>query len=214
MKTSKLEVYHIETLGTLDGPGVRTVIFFQGCPLKCCYCHNPDSWRRGQGKDYDTEDLVQEVLKYKAYFGKSGGVTLSGGEPLGQAKALQILVKRLKEEDIHIALDTSGGLWSQDVQALLRSVDLVLLDIKADNEENYRQLTHSSMENPMKVLAYLQEIEKPYWIRHVVLPGNYIEEHIDQITDHPMRLKLDFLKYHSMGLEKWQLWQLKYRKVF
>lgn len=213
-----LEIYHIESMGTLDGPGVRTVIFLQGCPMRCNYCHNPDSWEKGDGTEKTEEELFDLVLRYEDYHGKDGGVTFSGGEPLFQAKTLLPLVKKLKAKGIHVALDTSGCYFNGHVQALIDQVDLVILDIKAIDNPGYYAITGHSMDNPQKVLNYLQKNGKSYWIRQVSLPkindSEIEKEAVDNLTAHPMRQKLEFLPYHSMGLEKWQEWQLKYRKIY
>ena len=212
-----IEIYKIETLGCLDGPGVRTVIFMQGCPMRCCYCHNADSWRLGMGygEPMSEVELLNLALRYKAYYGDKGGVTLSGGEPLMQAKKPLGLVKLLKEHGIHVTLDTSGCIVNEDTRKLIKAVDLVILDVKANDDQQYRMLTNHSMEKPLETLHYIQLINKPYWIRQVILPGinesgHYLDD-LDRLTDHPMRERLERLNYHTFGLEKWEEWQIDWR---
>lgn len=213
-----LEIYHIESMGLLDGPGVRTVIFLQGCPLKCNYCHNPDSWQPGQGIYKSVDQIVNLVLRYKDYYGEHGGVTFSGGEPLMQAKALLTCVKALKEHDIHLALDTSGAIDTDETRQLIDAVDLVILDIKASDEKTFKWITGSSSQASFNTLDYLKETDKPYWIRQVVLPGindkKEDENALNDFTGHISRQNIERLPYHSLGLEKWQPWQLKYRKTY
>lgn len=215
-----VEVYKIETLGALDGPGIRTVIFLQGCPMRCAYCHNADSWRLGVGDGdiMSLKSLYDLALRYKPYYKNGGGVTFSGGEALMQAQALIPLVHELKAAGIHITLDTSGSITDKAAMKLIDAVDLVILDIKATEENFHQSLTGHSMEKPMHVLHHLKKTEKPYWIRQVVLKGhNDTEAHqrlLDALTEHPSREKLEFLPYHNLGMDKWREWQMKYRKEF
>lgn len=138
-----LEIYKIETLGALDGPGLRTVVFLQGCPMRCGYCHNADSWYSGDGTWMASDDVFRNIIKYKPYYKNTGGVTFSGGEPLLQAEKLLPLIHRLQGDGIHVALDTSGCLVSEAGYQLLRAVDLVILDIKANDDAGYRKLTRN-----------------------------------------------------------------------
>lgn len=212
-----LEIYKIETLGCLDGPGVRTVFFLQGCPMKCCYCHNADSWlpMAGYGKEMPISHLLDIAMRNRSYYGVHGGVTLSGGEPLMQAETLLKLVKLLKSNGIHVVLDTSGSIINEETKAVIKLVDLVILDIKANNDLQYKMLTGHSMKKPMKTLEFIQSIRKPYWIRQVALPGiNDSETNFNElmeITKHPSRQHIEQLEYHSMGQEKWEDWQNKWR---
>ena len=213
---NRVEIYKIETLGALDGPGLRTVIFLQGCVMRCGYCHNADSWRSGEGEMWTSERLFDLVMRYKPYYKKSGGVTFSGGEALLQADRLIPLVKALKEEGVNIALDTSGALTDPSAMALIDLCDLVILDIKALDEAWHLKLTGHSMDKPLHVLNHLKVANKPYWIRQVMLPGlahnQQAYEALDLLTAHPSRERLELLPYHSMGDEKWQSWQEKYKK--
>lgn len=208
-----LEVYKIETLGALDGPGLRTVIFLQGCHMRCQYCHNADSWlyNAGKGTMMTAQSIFDLVLRYKPYYKDKGGVTFSGGEPLLQAKEFLPLVKALKSAGIHTALDTSGSTFNADTQTLIDAIDLVILDIKATDEGLHKRLTRHSLKTPLATLEYLKAHSKPYWIRQVVLVGiNDTGVHrtqLDTLTAHPARERVEYLPYHSMGLEKWEAWQ-------
>ncbi|HAS73053.1 MAG TPA: pyruvate formate lyase 1-activating protein [Clostridiales bacterium UBA8960] len=200
-----LEIHKIETLGALDGPGLRTVIFLQGCPMRCSYCHNADTWFPGDGTRFEVDALVKTIMRYRSYTRKNGGVTFSGGEPLMQSKALLPLIRRLKEKGLHIALDTSGCLFDDDVKAVLKAVDLVILDVKANTEKAFTEITGHSMHLTIAVLEHLKETEKPYWIRQVALKENdpdkneRIKEALDHLTASPYRQKLEILKQHTMG---------------
>ena len=213
-----LEIYKIETLGALDGPGIRTVVFLQGCPMRCGYCHNADSWYSGDGTWMASDDVFQSIIRHKPYYKNTGGVTFSGGEPLLQAEKLLPLIHRLQGDGIHVALDTSGCLVSEAGYQLLKAVDLVILDIKANGDAGYRKLTRHGIENPLQTLAYLNHIQKPYWIRQVILKGindgveNLIQ--LEALTFGKTREKLEVLPYHEMGAHKWKANQLHYKGHF
>jgi len=204
-----VKVHSIETLGALDGPGLRTVIFFSGCPMRCKYCHNADMFFLDSGKETAIDDLVKTCLKYKNYYGDEGGVTLSGGEPLMQADRALALIKALKAEGINTALDTSGAYF---VPQILDEVDLTILDIKHTDSSGFFELTNYSNQNALKNLEYLQKNNLNFWIRQVTVKG---------ITDDPKQIqklydiakgakKIELLPYHSMGKEKWGLAGLEY----
>lgn len=164
------KIHSFQSLGTVDGPGVRFVCFLHGCNLSCGYCHNIDVCR-GEYKELSAEEVFSKIKRYKSYFGKDGGVTVSGGEPLLQAKFVKELFTLCKNEGIHTALDTSGSLWNEDMASLLDVCDLVLLDIKMTNNTDYKQYIGCDISAP---LAFLEELEKrniPTWIRHVVVTG-------------------------------------------
>lgn len=210
-------IHSIETLGTVDGPGIRFVIFMQGCPLKCKYCHNRDTWEIGQGTNYTVDEIVKKVLRSKPYFEASnGGVTVSGGEPLLQSNFVLELFKKLKKYKIHTAIDTAGSLPLTDtIKELLQYTDLVLLDIKHINNEKNIELTGSPNTHNFNFAKYLNEQKIPMWINQVIVPG---------ITDDPNDLKAEkeFLKnftniekvrllpYHSLGKFKWEEMNLDY----
>ncbi len=164
------KIHSFQSLGTVDGPGVRCVVFMQGCPLRCACCHNPDTWSFDGGTETDCDELVKKIFRFKSYI-KNGGVTVSGGEPLCQAAFVAALFKKLKGLGIHTALDTSGCIFNEDVSELLDVTDLVLLDHKYANAEDY--LRYTKCELP-KAERFLDELEKRHietWLRRVIIPG-------------------------------------------
>jgi len=163
-------IHSIQTMGAVDGPGLRGVVFMQGCPLRCAYCHNPDTWAFEGGQEITAEELYSKLLRYRTYY-KNGGVTVSGGEPLMQSDFVAELFERLHKEGVHTALDTSGMASIEAARRVLPHTDLVLCDIKFPTDEMYRRHTGHSMK-PM--LDFLSEVERagvPFWVRHVVVPG-------------------------------------------
>ncbi|MCD8177366.1 MAG: pyruvate formate lyase-activating protein [Tannerellaceae bacterium] len=215
--TIKGNIHSLESFGTVDGPGIRFVIFMQGCPLRCLYCHNPDSWdvkATGQYQLTPTE-LLEEVLKYKNFI-KKGGVTVTGGEPLMQPEFLKQFFMLCRENEIHTALDTSGIIFNEKTKEVLEYTDLVLLDIKAVTPELHIRLTGSPRNNPLKTLDYLLETEKPVWIRHVVVPG-YTDkkEELNTLAQflQPYKSiiqKVELLPYHIMGVSKYEQMGMEY----
>lgn len=211
MEGVKGYIHSIETFGAVDGPGIRYVLFFQGCPLKCLYCHNPDTWfcdEAQQGMETDSAKAVEEILPYRGFF-KSGGVTLSGGEPLLQAPFAADILRRLQREGIHTAIDTSGAIPLDASRDALSLACLVLLDIKALDTKLCRRLTGQGNENALATLHYLHAIGKPVWIRHVLLPGytlepNALEELADYLTPYENIEKVELLPFHKMGEYKWK----------
>ena len=164
-------VHSLQSMGTLDGPGVRFVVFMQGCPLACACCHNPDTWDMSGGKEYTAEELLARVVRFKEYFGQDGGITVSGGEPLLQAAFVQELFERCHTEGIHTCLDTSGCVLNADVRNLLSVTDRVLLDIKYTNDADYRQYVGCALQAP---ITFLEELEKrgiPTTLRQVIIPS-------------------------------------------
>ncbi len=164
-------IHSVQTLGTVDGPGVRFVLFMQGCPLRCAYCHNPDTWDAQAGREVDPAEIFAQVLRYRAYFGKNGGLTVSGGEPLLQTDFVRELFSLCRKEGIHTALDTSGCIWNERVAALLAVTDLCLLDHKMPTEEQYRAHIGCGLDAPMRFLSELDARKIPTWLRRVVVPG-------------------------------------------
>ena len=208
----KGRVHSIQSLGTLDGPGVRAVIFTTGCPLRCIYCHNPDTWERASGEEWEAEDLAKRVLRLYPYI-KNGGVTFSGGEPCVQAAFLTELARILKESGLHIALDTSGAIDNAETDELLSLVDLVLLDVKFTDAESYKRNTGAELAGVLRFLQKLEAMQKDVWIRHVVVPGvNDTREDILALADmiKPFKCvkktellpfkKICTVKYESMGI--------------
>lgn len=204
-------IHSVESFGTVDGPGIRYVIFLQGCILKCKYCHNRDTWDFNTGKIMNVKSIIDEILKYKSYLDAShGGVTVSGGEPLVQAKFLITLFKKLHSLGIHTTLDTSGSLpLTSDIKEVLKYTDLVLLDIKHINNEKCIELTSRPNTNTLNFAKYLNENHIPVWIRQVLVPGitddynDLLElKHFVSTLDNVK--KIEFLPYHNMGIFKWK----------
>lgn len=203
----------IETFGLVDGPGIRVVVFFNGCKLRCKYCHNPEMWTKKE-ENYSPQELVEKIKRYKPYFKKNGGVTFSGGEPLLHSKFIIETAKILKQEDIHIAIDTSGvGLG--DYEELLKYVDLILLDIKHTSKESYKNITGLELKEVEKFITEINKQEKEVWIRQVIVPGIMDnKEYIDSLVDYLKHIKnitrVDFLPYHRLGREKYLAMNLPY----
>lgn len=212
-----LRVHSIETFGTVDGPGIRFVVFLQGCPLKCMYCHNRDTWEINAGNITNISDLVDEIKRYFPYIKSSnGGVTVSGGEPLLQAKMVTELFKELKKYNVHTALDTAGSLpINDDIKKLLNFTDLVLLDIKHIVDEKAKVLTGMSNKNNLTFAKYLSDNNIPVWIRQVIVPG-YTDDEKDLLLlkDFLSTLtnvkKIELLPYHDLGKFKWKEMNLVY----
>ena len=197
----------IETFGLVDGPGIRTVVFLNGCNLRCKYCHNPEMWCM-QKNNMTVDKLVEKIIRNKPYFKRNnGGVTFSGGEPLLQIDFLIAVCKKLKEENIHIAVDTSGnGLGKYD--ELFKYVDLVLLDIKHVNQEGYKEITGGNINKSLEFINELNKTSIPVWIRQVVVPGIMDDdEYLNDLKQFIKTIKnverIDFLPYHKLGSEKY-----------
>ena len=202
-------VHSFQSLGTVDGPGVRSVIFMQGCPLRCACCHNPDTWDFAGGEETNVDALVNKVLRYKTYYGNNGGITVSGGEPLVQADFLIDLFKKLKSYGIHTAIDTSGCVLNDEVKKLLEYTDIVLLDFKYTNEEDYFKHTKMHMSQARDFLAYLQENNKRTWLRYVVIPNlNDGKESLSKLFDLKNQYscveKIELLPFRKLCLEKYE----------
>ena len=211
------KIHSVETFGTVDGPGIRYVIFMQGCPLHCKYCHNRDTWDIGTGLEVTSENLVKQILKYKTYIKSSGGgVTASGGEALLQAKFLTNLFKELQQKGIHTALDTAGSLpINDDIKELLKYTDLVLLDIKHIDNQKCIELTGSSNKNELNFAKYLSENNIHMWIRQVLVPGiTDDKEDLKKLKEFISTLKnvdkVEILPYHDLGKFKWTNLGLEY----
>ncbi len=166
----KGRINSFQSMGAVDGPGIRFVVFMQGCPLRCVYCHNPDTWSLS-GDEYGVDDVYQRILRCRPYFGEEGGVTVSGGEPLLQWELVSELFRKLKEEGIHTALDTSGALGIHGAAEVLQYTDLVLCDLKFSTHEDYRQYCNGSLDQVLAFLKLTEQMKVPLWIRHVVVPG-------------------------------------------
>lgn len=201
-------IHSLQSLGTVDGPGIRAVIFTSGCPLRCVYCHNPDTWNMKEGTYTDAEEIFRKVLKLYPYI-KDGGVTFSGGEPLLQAEFVYEIAKKLKEKGLHIAIDTSGCIDNPDVDKLLEVTDLVLLDIKMTTDEDYQKYIGTDLRRVLKFLDKLQNLGKDVWIRHVVVPGiNDTGEDIlklkDMLKGYSCIRKIELLPFKNLCLEKYE----------
>lgn len=204
---TKGSIDSFETFSTLDGPGIRTVVFLNGCKLRCLFCHNPEMWNLKE-KNFTPEEVVQKILRNKPYFKNGGGVTFSGGEPLLQIDFLIETCKLLKNENIHIALDTAGvGLGNYD--EILSLVDLVIFDIKALDDVNYMEMTGNKICESLKFLECCQKYNKKMWIRQVIVPGiNDSESYIDALASFIKKLKniekIELLPFHTMAFDKYQ----------
>ncbi len=203
-------------MGTYDGPGLRLVVFLQGCPFRCLYCANPDTISAEGGTPTDMEHIVRMAVSQKPFFGKRGGVTFSGGEPTVQAKALSPLFDKLHGEGINICLDTNGGVWNSDVEELLGKTDLVLLDVKQFNPERHESLTGRSNTQTLKTAEWLEEHGKPFWLRYVLVPGiSDFEEDIralgEHFKDYRMLQRVEILPYHTLGVNKYDTLGQEYR---
>lgn len=213
------KIHSIETLGAVDGPGIRFVIFMQGCPMRCQYCHNPDTWDMLAGKDYTVDNLLDQIRKYKHYFGKDGGVTVSGGEPLNQIDFVTNLFKVLKAENINTCIDTSGVLFNpQDTKKfdeLLKYTDLVLLDIKHIDSAKHKKLTGFNNENILKFAKYLDKNNIPMWVRYVLVPTltddveslKALKEFLNTLSNVK---KIEVLPYHNLGVSKYTQLNIDY----
>ena len=206
----------IESMGLVDGPGIRYVVFLQGCELRCLYCHNPETWDKTREHQRMTpEELVKKIVRFKSYFGRTGGVTFSGGEPLLQPKFLLECLKLCKKEGINTALDTAGVGFG-DYDEILLLTDLVILDLKAVSEEDYKKITGQPMIRFKKFLADCQRLNKKLWIRQVIVPGiNDNEENIKKIKDFVSQLrnveKVELLPYKTIGVHKYEDLKIRYR---
>lgn len=210
MSEVKGKIHSFESFSTVDGPGIRYVIFMQGCPLRCKYCHNRDTRDPKLGQEYTVDEIVKRVLNYKEYIEKSGGVTVSGGEPLLQIDFVIELFKKLKQNGIHTALDTSGFIDIDKLKDLLDYTDLVLLDLKEMEDDVHKDLIGVSNEKILKFAKHLSDMNIPMWIRHVLVPGiTDSKNHIIKIKEFVKTLKsvekVEVLGYHWLGKEKWEL---------
>lgn len=216
-----LRVHSIETFGTHEGPGLRLVIFLQGCNLRCLYCHNPDLLERCGGKLMKRREILKIIEKQKEYFGSDGGVTVSGGEPTLQAKALNRLFWSLKIRKIKTALDTNGTINTNEVKRLYKKTDLLLLDVKHMDEKMHIKLTGFSNKNVLEMAKYREDMGKPMWVRYVLVPGwNDDEKYLRLLGEHfknyKMIERLEVLPYHTLGVYKYKELGMKYKltKVF
>lgn len=216
MNLIKGKIHSLESFGTVDGPGIRFVTFLQGCPLRCQYCHNPDTWdaHRAVKYEYTPQELLDEVLKYKNFI-KSGGVTLTGGEPLMQPDFAREYFRLCKEAGLHTALDTSGAIYNEKTLAVLDYTDLVLLDIKALDADRCRKVCGSDGRNALLLLDELQRRGIAVWLRHVVVPGltdddAALDALVNFLRPYTVIQKIEWLPYHTMGVFKYEELGLDY----
>ncbi|WP_099204933.1 pyruvate formate-lyase-activating protein [Scatolibacter rhodanostii] len=212
---TKGRIHSVQSLGAVDGPGLRYVIFMQGCPLRCVYCHNPDTWEFAGGQEMTADELVAKVVRFKTYFGKDGGVTVSGGEPLMQAEFVTELFQKLHAQGIHTALDTSGILLGEKVEKLLEHTDLVLADLKFTTAEDYQQFAKGNYGHVRQFLELTKKMRIPIWIRHVVVPNMNdslasMQEVKDIAEEYPNMRKLEFLPFHNLCQEKYDTMQIPF----
>jgi len=208
------KIHSCESFGAADGPGVRYIVFLQGCKMRCKYCHNPDTWNLSGGEEKTADELIQSALKFKKYWGDKGGITISGGEPLLQIDFLIDLLKKAKEEGIHTTIDTAGNPFTREepffakFEELMKYTDLLLLDLKEINPKRHKELTGFENSNILEMAKYLSEIGKPVWIRHVLVPENSdFDEDLTALGDFIGSLsnveKVEVLPYHTLGKFKW-----------
>ena len=207
-------VHSTETFGTLDGPGTRYVLFLKGCPLRCLYCHNPDTWTMEGGTEKDPGEVLEDVLRYKRFYLK-GGLTISGGEPMLQHDFVKDLLALLRANGIHSALDTAGSVDISKSSDLIDSADMLLLDIKAPDPVLFEKITGGSIKNTLDTLDYCEKTGKRVWIRHVVIPGlTDDEENIrklgELLKDYSCVEYVDLLPFHKLGEYKWQDLKIPY----
>ena len=214
-KTTKGKVAGIETMGLVDGPGVRTVVFLQGCPLRCKYCHNPEMHENCSkiAKKCTPKQLIQKIKRFKPYFKDGGGVTFSGGEPLVQSGFLLECLKLCREEEICTAIDTSG--IGDNYDEVLDTVDLVILDIKACNEKEFKELTGGDFKKFKQFLKTCQQKKKHLWLRQVIVPNlNDDEKHINELADFVKNIKrvdrIELLPFHKMAQKKYDMLNISY----
>ena len=212
MKNTLGNIHSIESFGTVDGPGVRLVVFMQGCPMRCQYCHNPDTWEYKENQKVTVDEILQKYESIKEFL-KNGGITVTGGEPLSQIEFVTELFKKAKEKNIHTALDTSGVLFNRNnttkLDELLKYTDIVMLDLKHFDNDKHKKLTGFSNENILDFAKYLSEKNIQTWIRHVVVPTiTDTEESLKDIGKFIAGLKslkaLDVLPYHNMAIPKYE----------
>ena len=214
-------IHSKESFGTVDGPGIRYVLFMQGCPLRCIYCHNPDTWQVGSGTPITVDEVIDEFNKNKPFY-KNGGITVTGGEPLLQIDFLTELFKRAKAESIHTCIDTSGIVYNpqnkdltEKLDELLNYTDLVMLDIKHIDTKKHKDITGSGNENILGFAKHLEKTNTPLWVRHIIIEG-YTDKPEDLIAlgEFIGKLKnlkaLDVLPYHTMGVSKYKELGLAY----
>ena len=214
-------VHSLESFGSVDGPGVRYVIFLSGCVMRCQFCHNPDTWDMASGQPYTADQLLEKACRYRTYWKQKGGITVSGGEPLLQIDFVTELFRKAKERGIHTTLDTSGNPFTEKEpfyskwKALMQYTDLILLDIKHIDPEGHLELTGQPNDNILAMARELSDMGKPVWIRHVLVPErNDKDEYLHRLADFIHTLKnverVEVLPYHTLGVFKWEKLGISY----
>ena len=223
-KNAMALVHSTESFGSVDGPGVRFIIFLQGCPLRCQFCHNPDTWKMTEetGAVWKSADeLLNQALRYRPYWKNGGGITISGGEPLLQIDFLLEFFKKAKEKGIHTTIDTAGGPFTREepffskFNELMQYTDLILLDIKHIDEKEHIHLTGHTNKNILDLATYLSDMKKPVWIRHVLVPKRSDkDEYLDRLHEFILTLhnveRVEVLPYHTLGAYKWKELGMEY----
>ena len=208
-------IHSTESFGAADGPGVRFIVFMQGCHMRCRYCHNPDTWKMDGGDEVTADEILKRALRFKPYWGKDGGITISGGEPLLQIDFVIELFKKAKELGINTCIDTAGNPFTKEepffskFEELMKYTDLLLLDLKEINPARHKDLTGFDNSNIIEMAKYLSEINKPVWIRHVLIPEHSdFDEDLDALGDFIDTLsnvdRVEILPYHTLGKFKWE----------
>ncbi len=214
-------IHSLESFGLVDGPGVRFVVFLQGCSMRCKFCHNPDTWQLGGGEEWTAEKLFEHIYRYRKYWKDNGGITVSGGEPLLQIDFVTELFKFAKAKGIHTAIDTAGQpfsdetSWMEKFAELMSVTDLVLLDIKEFDSQRHKALTGVDNSNILKMARWLSDNDKPMWIRHVLIPNvtddvNDLEKIHEFISSLKTVERVEVLPYHTLGIAKWESLGIKY----
>ena len=217
----QIRVHSYESMGTFDGPGLRYVVFLQGCPFRCLYCANPDTIDSvGESKLTDASYILEQAVSMKPFFGKRGGITFSGGEPTVQAEALVPLFRQLKEAGLHICVDSNGAVWNSHVEELFGLADLILLDVKEINAERHEYITSRPNTQTLRTAEWLEQHDHPFWLRYVLVPGlSDSEEDLRRLGEHFKDYKqiqrVELLPYHRLGVHKYEAlgWEYKLPEV-
>lgn len=214
MNTPTGYIHSMDSFGAVDGPGIRFVVFFQGCPIRCIFCHNPDSWSFGQGTEMSVDDVVDKILPLRSFY-RTGGVTLSGGEPLAQPEFAEALLHRLKDEGFHTAVDTAGSIPLSRCRAAVDLADLLLLDIKALDPALCSRMTGVDGSGAKALLEYRQQNNRPVGLRHVLVPGytlkqDALEDLADYLSAYSCIERIDLLPFHQLGAHKWSALNIPY----
>lgn len=215
-------IHSYETFGAADGPGVRFIVFLHGCPFRCAYCHNPDTWAGREWTEATADEVLAKALRYREYWGDKGGITVSGGEPLLQPEFVTELFEKAKAKSITTCIDTAAGPFTREGEKgaafarLFAATDTVLLDIKHIDEAKHRELTGASNASVLDCARYLNEIGKTVWLRHVLVPGitdnpNALQKLADFVNPMENIVRVDILPYHTLGVAKWHALKIPYR---